>query len=200
MGAKNPRIDAYIANASPFARPILEHLRGLIHRACPEVQETIKWSMPHFEYHGILCGMAAFKEHCALNFWKGEMIAQKLDKPATKAMGQFGRLSSLTDLPADKLLLDCIKEAARLNEEGVKTPSRSKPVEKQQVIVPDYFLGALNKNKAARATFERFRNSHRKEYVQWITEAKTEQTRQRRIQTALEWLAEGKSRNWKYEK
>jgi uncharacterized protein YdeI (YjbR/CyaY-like superfamily) len=200
MGKRDPRIDVYIAQAAPFARPILEHLRGLVHTACPEVQETLKWSAPFFDYKGILCGMAAFKEHCSFNLWKGSLVLKQDSNGPKEGMGQFGRITALTDLPDDGLLLGYIKEAARLNEEGVKVQAKAKPKKPKELIIPDYFKAALRKNKKAQAEFDKFSYSHRKEYLEWITEAKTEETRQRRIATTLEWLAEGKPRHWKYEK
>jgi len=200
MGKKDPRIDAYIAKSAPFARPILERLRKLVHSGCPEVEETMKWSFPHFmSGDGILCSMAAFKQHCSFGFWKGSLMTS-LDGKAKgeEAMGQYGRITSLDDLPKDSVILKQVKEAARLNEEGVKVakPKTKKPPLK----IPAYFGLALKRNAKALAAFEAFSPSHQREYVEWITEAKTEATREKRIATTLEWLAAGKSRNWKYEK
>ena len=199
----DPRVDAYIKKAAGFAHPILEHLRSLIHKGCPGVKETIKWSFPVFEYEGgILCNMAAFKQHCSFGFWKASLMADpekilKMREEKT-GMGHFDRITSLKDLPSDKILLAYIKEAARLNEEGVKV-SRPKPAGPvKELPVPPALLAALKKNKKAQTAFEAFPPSHRKEYIQWITEAKTEPTRDKRIATTLEWLEEGKSRNWKY--
>ncbi len=197
MPAKDPRVDAYIAKSPDFARPILNHIRRLVHDACPGVQETIKWQMPHFEHKGVICGMAAFKQHCALIFWKRALIFGK-SRTQDSALGQFGRLTSLADLPADKVLAGYIKQAVELNEAGVKNPLRAKSRTNTRVVVPDFFLAALKKNKKALATFEKFSPSHRREYVEWITEAKREGTRAKRLETALEWLALGKPRNWKY--
>jgi uncharacterized protein YdeI (YjbR/CyaY-like superfamily) len=197
MPTIDPRIDAYIAKAAAFARPILKHLRKVVHAGCPEVEETIKWGMPHFEYKGPLCGMAAFKQHCSFGFWKGELVIEGRAKGA-EAMGQFGRLTALADLPSEKLLVGYIRKAADLNEAGIKRPSPAKAKVKKALEVPDYFQAALTKNRKAQQTFEGFSPSHRKEYVEWITEAKREETRAQRIKTAIEWLAQGKSRNWKY--
>ena len=198
MGTKDPRVDAYIDKAADFAKPILIHLRKLIHAGCPEVEETIKWGSPFFLYHGMLCGMAAFRAHCTFGFWKhGLMTTLKSKDKSEQAMGNFGRVTSREDFPSDKALLQQIKEAARLNSDGVKAP-KSKPKAKKPLKIPPYFLVALRKNKPALATFDNFSPSHKREYIEWITEAKTEETRQRRISTALEWLTEGKSRNWKY--
>lgn len=201
MGKKDPRIDAYISRANPFARPILKHLRKLVHTACPDVEETVKWGMPHFSYHGNVCGMAAFKAHATFGFWKGSLLLKKhgpLGKVEEKAMGQFGRIASLADLPSDKRILAWVKEAAELNANGVKVPRKPGPRTRPEADVPDYFMQALRKDKAALAAFKAFSPSHRREYVEWITEARTEATRERRIATALEWIAAGRGRNWKY--
>ncbi len=201
----DPRIDAYIEKSADFAKPILNHLRALVHKACPDVQETMKWSFPHFEYKGILCSMASFKQHCTFGFWKGAIMkdaGKLLDAVGETAMGHFGRITSLKDLPPDKTILAYIREAMELNELGVPLPSTRKDGKKtsKEVIVPDEILKALKKNKAALKTFETFPPSHKREYIEWITEAKTEPTREKRIAQMLEWLAEGKSRNWKYER
>ena len=191
------RIDAYLEKSRDFARPILEHLRKLVHKACPEVEETVKWGSPHFDYKGSLAGMAAFKEHCAFGFWKQKLL--DLKPVEATAMGSFGRIASLKDLPKDKEIVALIHQAMELNEKGIKVPR--KPVAKKaDVVVPKELEAALAKNKKAQAAFEKFSPSHRREYVEWITEAKTEPTRVKRIATAIEWLSEGKSRNWKYER
>jgi len=198
MGKKDSRIDAYIARSADFAKPILNHLRRLVHEACPEVEETLKWNFPHFMHQGMLCGMAAFKAHCTFGIWKGALIFPQ-NKPDEEAIGQFGRITSLSDLPSAKVLIGYVKQAVRLNEAGIKVPARSKPKEKKELAVPDYFMAALKKNKQALKSFENFSYSHKKEYVEWITEAKREETRTKRMERALEWLAKGKARHWKYE-
>jgi uncharacterized protein YdeI (YjbR/CyaY-like superfamily) len=198
MGTQDPRIDAYIAKSAAFAKPILTHLRKVVHSACPDVEETMKWSFPHFMYKGMLCSMASFKEHCAFGFWKNSLIVQNGGKATEEAMGQFGRITKLADLPSQAVLSGYIKQAMKLNDDGVKTPARSKPARPKEVVVPDDLTAALARNKAAGATFEGFSPSHKREYVEWITEAKTEATRARRLETAMEWMAEGKPRNWKY--
>jgi len=199
MPKEDPRIDTYINNAADFAKPILQHIRKLVHAGCPGVEETMKWSFPHFVYNGILCGMAAFKAHVALNFWKGALIFEKDNsRESGEAMGQFGRISSLNDLPSDKVMLRYICDAVRLNEEGVK-PSARERRPKPPLKIPDYFAAALRKNKKAFATFVGFSPSHKREYIDWITEAKREQTRRRRIATSLAWMAQGKSHSWKYQ-
>lgn len=198
MGTKDPRVDRYIANAAEFARPILNHLRALVHEGCPEVEETLKWSMPSFVYKGLLCGMAAFKQHATFGFWKHELVLGKTAE--SEGMGQFGRLTSLQDLPSDKRLLGYIRKAAELNASGIKAPARlrAKPGAKREIVVPNYFATALKKNKAALVNFEKFSYSHKKEYVEWLTGAKREETRERRLATAVAWIAEGKPQNWKY--
>ena len=198
MGTRDERIDAYIAKSAEFARPILVHLREVVHAACPEVEETMKWSFPNFMYKGILCSMAAFKEHCAFGFWKGSLVLKQEGDDARDGMGHLGRLTKLSDLPSKKVLTGYIKDAMKLNDAGVKSPTRSKPKRPKEVIVPHELTSALGQNKKALATFEKFSPSHKREYIEWITEAKTEATRTRRLETAIEWMAEGKPRNWKY--
>jgi uncharacterized protein YdeI (YjbR/CyaY-like superfamily) len=197
----DPRIDAYIAKSREFARPILRHLRKLVHEACPEARETLKWSSPSWMYEGkILCGMAAFKEHAGFIFWHQGMIdvlGADGDKSDT-AMGSLGRITSLEALPSDKKMAKYIRAAA-LTESGA--PSRPRQAKKRAapLAVPGDLQARLQKNKAAAKTFEAFSPSARKEYIEWITEAKQDATRQKRLATTIEWLAEGKRRNWKYE-
>jgi uncharacterized protein YdeI (YjbR/CyaY-like superfamily) len=190
---QDPRVDAYISSAPDFAKPILKHLRQLVHTACPDVDETMKWSRPHFLHNGILCAMSAFQHHCAFGFWLGETVlgASGKAKPEREGMGHFGRITSLADLPGDKELLALIKKAAALNETGAKRPVTPRPVADRTMVVPDDVAAALRKNKKALAVFEAFSYSHKKEYVGWITEAKREETRQKRIETMLTRLAEG---------
>ena len=199
MGKKDPRIDAYIAKSADFAKPILTYLREAVHAACPDVEETLKWSMPAFMHHGILCGMAAFKEHAACNMWKGSLIVG--DEKDRDAMGQFGRLTKVSDLPSKKVLVGLIKQAVTLNEQGVKVPKVRKPGLERKVVpseAPPDLAAALKKNAKARTTFDGFSPSHKREYVEWITEAKRDETRKRRLEQAVEMLSEGKTRNWKY--
>ncbi|MFN2541040.1 MAG: YdeI/OmpD-associated family protein [Chthoniobacterales bacterium] len=195
MPKKDPRVDAYIAKAAPFARPMLKQLRKMVHAGCPDVQETIRWGMPHFEYDGLLCGMAAFKNHCALWFWNRELV---LGANSERGMAQFGRIESINDLPDEKILIGYVHKAAAINQAGIKRPARSKPKKKLPPKVPDYFKAALAKNAKARGTFENFSPSQRKEYVEWVSEAKRDETRQQRVKMSILWLAEGKPRNWKY--
>ena len=200
----DPRVDKYIEKCAAFAQPVMKHLRRLIHKACPEVEETIKWSFPNFESYGaVMCSMAAFKQHCAFGFWKASIMKDPdgiLQIKDRNAMGHLDRITSIKDLPSEKILLAYIKEAARLNKEKIKVPPRVKPVAQKPLEMSDELQRALNKNKKAKAVFEAFSPSNKKEYILWITEAKTEETRQKRIETAIEWIAEGKGRNWKYEK
>ena len=201
MASKDPRVDAYIAKSADFAKPILNHIRQLIHQACPEVEETLKWSMPFFMYKGMFCHMAAFKTHCSLGFWKSKFVMGKDCSPNDEdkdGMGQFGRIGSLADLPSDKKMLAYIKEAKRLNDEGIQKPSKPKPKGPRELSIPAELAAALKKNKKASATFERFSYSHKKEYVDWITEAKREETKSQRLATTVAWLTEGKPRHWKY--
>lgn len=198
MATRDARVDAYIEKSAEFARPILTYLREVVHAACPEVEETLKWRMPHFQYRGMLCGMAAFKQHCTFGFWKGALIVEGSGENQQDAMGQFGRITTLSDLPAKKVIIGYIKKAMQLNEEGVKAPKQTSTKPRGPLEVPKILIDALARNAKARSTFEKFRPSHRREYAEWIAEAKTEATRERRLATALEWLAEGKTRNWKY--
>ena len=193
MPKQDPRIDAYIAKAAEFARPILLRVRKLVHVACPDVIEAIKWGVPFYEHKGILLTTLAFKQHCALIFWKGKLIFDKGDQRK-----KLRRITSLADLPGVKILTGYIKRAVELNEAGVKTPHRQTK-SKGKLTVPAYFLAALAKNQKALVTFQNFSPSCRREYVEWITDAKREETRAKRIQTAIEWIAKGKSRNWKYQ-
>lgn len=199
MGKRDPRIDAYIEEAADFARPILTHIRDVVHAACPDVDETMKWSFPHFDYKGMMCSMAAFKAHCTLGFWKPEMVLG--DDAQEGGMGHFGRITSVKDLPSKKALTGYVKKAMALNDAGVKPARASKPRGKRaETPAPDDLAAALKKNRKARATWEGFSPSHRREYVEWITGAKREETRAKRLATTLEWLEEGKHQNWKYEK
>jgi uncharacterized protein YdeI (YjbR/CyaY-like superfamily) len=197
MGTRDPRIDAYIDNAAEFAQPILTHIRGLVHGACPDVEETMKWSFPHFTYHGVLCSMAAFKAHCAFGFWKASLV---LDAPGDDvAMGQFGRITSLKDLPGKRIMAAYVKKAAALNRDGVKVPKPGKTGAVRPLDIPPDLATALEQHRTALDTFDAFSPSHRREYVEWITEAKRDETRAKRIAQAVEWVAEGKQRNWKYQ-
>jgi uncharacterized protein YdeI (YjbR/CyaY-like superfamily) len=199
MAARDPRVDAYITKAAPFAQPILTHLREVVHSACPEVVETMKWSAPHFDYHGIMCAIVAFKAHCAFGFWKAALIPGLAPNSANggDAAGNFGRITTLDDLPSDKVLAGYVKAAMRLNDEGAAVP-RPKKAPRPPATVPPDLAAALARNRAAKTVFDAFAPSHRNEYIAWITEAKREETRAKRVAQTVEWVAEGKSRNWKY--
>ncbi|MDP4218963.1 MAG: YdeI/OmpD-associated family protein [Bacteroidota bacterium] len=202
MSNRNPNIDAYITKAQPFAKPILQHIRGLVHKACPDVEEKIRWGFPHFDHCGqMMCSMAAFKHHAVMGFPKAELMKdEKLRENARSesAMGHMGRLSNIKDLPSDRVIIAYIKEAMKLNEAGIKLSRTSKSKTQSELPLPDSLKAALKKNKKAMIVFDKFPPSHRKEYVLWITEAKTDETRQKRLDQALEWIAEGKPWNWKY--
>ena len=195
MGKKDPRIDAYIARAQPFAKPILKHIRKAVHAGCRDVEETLKWNVPSFEYKGVMCGMAAFKEHIRFGFWKSQLLG--LSDTEGEGLAQHGLVKSIDDLPPEKELIALVHKAAQLNEQGAKVP-RPKTAPKPPLKTPALFAAALNKNRKAQANFDAFPPSHKREYIEWITDAKQEATRERRIATAVEWIAEGKQRNWKY--
>jgi len=195
MPSTDPRIDAYIAKSAEFARPILAHLRAQVHAACPEVEESIKWGFPNFILDGkILAGMAAFKAHCSFGFWRREAGEQS---KSGEAMGQYGRITSLADLPAQRTLRAQIKQAAALTRSGPRAAPPRQP--RPRLEAPADLLAALAGNAAARQTFEAFAPGKQRDYIEWIIEAKREETRAKRLAQTLEWLAEGKSRNWKYE-
>jgi len=210
MGTKDPRVDAYIGKAPAFAQPILTHLRDVVHEGCPDVVETMKWSSPFFDYAGgPLCMMSAFKEHCRFGFWKSGLVLEGAtfgasDDPSLRS-GQATpngprRVASLADLPPKRTLVKWVKKAAALNADGVKVERKKTP--KAELVVPDDLAAALGQRKhaKARAAFDAFSPSHRREYVEWIAEAKTDATRQKRLAQTLEQLAEGKSRHWKYQR
>jgi len=195
MGTKDPRVDAYIESANPFARPILTKLRKWAHQYCPECEETMKWSSPHFSYKGkMYCGMSAFKEHCAFGFWHPLM---RRNDNSLEGMGSFGKIRSLNDLPKEGEFSRMARQAKKLTDEGVKAPPKPKK-ERAPIVVPADLKAALAKNKKAKANYDEFTYSHKKEYVEWITEAKREETRAARVKQAVEWMAEGKNRHWKY--
>ena len=203
MAKKIKEIDAYISKSADFAKPILHHIRELVHNACPDVEEKMKWSFPHFDYKGeMMCSMAAFKQHAVMSFWKASIMKDKAllaMARSEEAMGHLGKMISLKDLPPDKKMTAYIKEAMKLNELGIKLPSKPKSTEKKEIELPDYFMKAL-KSKKALQDFNNASYSFRKEYIEWITGAKTEDTRNKRMATAIEWIIEGKSRNWQYKK
>jgi len=200
MPTTDPFVDAYIEKSNDFAKPNLKHIRALVHNACPDVVETKKWSFPHFDYKGeMMCSMAGFKEHCAFNFWKQSLLDQTAFPAEKTAMGSFGRIKSLDDLPDAKTMKKLIGDAMKLNDDGIKVAKPKPTGEKKELVVPDVLLEALATNDAAADTFNNFPYSKKKDYVEWITEAKTDATREKRLATTIEWLAEGKSRHWKYQ-
>ncbi len=201
MGQFDERIDAYIAKSADFAKPILIHIRQVVHQASPLISETIKWGMPFFDYKGPICMMASFKQHCAFGFWKAsrlndpERLLKGSDEEA--AAGSFGRINKMEDLPSDEALVGFIHQMIAINESGVKEvkkPSAPKP----ELPVPADFEKLLKGNIAAKEVFEKFSPSHKREYIEWITEAKTDATREKRMLQAIMQIIEGKSRNWKY--
>jgi uncharacterized protein YdeI (YjbR/CyaY-like superfamily) len=206
MGTYLARTDEYIANAAPFAQPVLTHLRELIHSVCPDVVETWKWKFPNFDYCGsTMLSMAAFKQHCSFSFWKASLMAdpeQILEISERQAMGQFGKITSLKDLPKDSVIKKYIKEAMKLNEDGIKknTTGKASNEQKNALATPPDFQLLLKKNKQADTVFTEFSYSAKKEYIVWIEEAKTDATRAKRKEQAIEWIAEGKTRHWKYKK
>lgn len=204
MAKKEKAIDAYIAKSADFAKPILNHIRELVHKTCPDVEEKMKWSFPHFDYRGdMMCSMAAFKQHAIMGFWKASLMkdATLLAKARSEeSMGHLGKLTSLKDLPSDKKLTAYIKEAMKLNELGKKLPAKNNETVKKELEVPDDLLTAIKKNKKALQVFEVFSYSNKKEYAAWIAGIKSEETRKKNIETAVEWIAEGKIKNWKYVK
>jgi uncharacterized protein YdeI (YjbR/CyaY-like superfamily) len=197
MGKKDPRVDAYIGKSAAFAKPILKHLRKIVHEGCPAVEETIKWQFPHFDYKGIMCAMAGFNGHCTFGFWKGSIIFGRNQK-GEDAMGHFGRVTSIDDLPSVKVLVNYVRQAAKLNDAGMKVPSRADSEPKKTLVVPKDLQAAFRKNAKARKTFASFSPSNKKDYVEWITGAKREETRKQRLKTAIQWMNEGKVHNWRY--
>ncbi|SFH38349.1 YdeI/OmpD-associated family protein [Pedobacter insulae] len=194
------RVDDYIAKSAPFAQPILKHIREVVHQASPIIAETIKWGFPHFVHKGTICSMASFKAHCTFGFWKATLMKDpyQLFNEKENAMGTMGRIESLQDLPADKILTEYILEALNLDESETKIKKVVTP--KAPIEMPSDFEAALFDNPKAKQQFESFSPSHKREYLEWITTAKAEATRLKRMTTAIEWLTEGKSLNWKYQK
>lgn len=200
MATRDPRVTAYIAARRPFARPILKHLRALVHEACPDVVETIKWGMPAFECDGPLCGMSAFQAHAAFYLWRGSVILPGKSNRSGEAMGQYGRLTSLADLPPDRTVIAHVRAGVKLNRSGEKAPPRRAAKPRPRPGVPADLAAALAKAAKARAFFASLPPGQQREYVEWITGAKQDATRARRLATTVEWLGQGKRRNWKYEK
>ncbi len=202
MYQKDAMVDEYILQAADFARPVLAHLRKLVIKACPIAQESIKWSFPNFTYKGsILCSMAAFKQHCSFGFWLGGIMQDPhhvLQSNEKNAMGDFGQIKSINNLPADHIIIEYISQAMDLIDKGVKLPRKEK-VKKAGEPHPN-FINALKGTKTAELNFNKFSPSQKREYIEWINDAKTEAKRLKRITDAMQWIQDGKSRNWKYEK
>jgi uncharacterized protein YdeI (YjbR/CyaY-like superfamily) len=196
------QVDQYIINSAEFAIPILDHLRNLVHKADARIEEKMKWSMPFFDFKGSVCHMASFKNHCAFGFWKGSLMKDEygIFKERSEAMGLLGKIKSFEDLPSDEILIAYIQQAIQLNENNIKLPPKPKSTEKKELVIPEYFIEALQEDPEALAVFQNFSTSNKKDYVSWLEEAKTEETRQKRLVTTLVWLAEGKTRMWKYKK
>ncbi len=198
------KIDLYIAKAAPFAQPILWHLCEVVHQAVPDVEEAVKWSMPFFMYQGIiLANIAAFKAHCSFGIWKENQVMAKQEGVEDRGtgMGNFGKLTSLKDLPPDKELKAILKEAARKIAAGERTKTWERPAKTAPgtMEIPEALAAALAKNKVAAKMFAAMTAGCRREYCDWIAEAKREETRDKRVATALEWIGEGKQRHWKYQ-
>jgi len=205
MMNRNSDVDAYIANSEDFAKPILEHWRRLIHENCPYAEEVIKWSLPHFDYKDDnMCVMASYKNHCSFTFLKAELMTDprlKASKDLKPIQRFLGKVSKIGDLPPDDEFVTMLKEAMMLNEKGIKIKRERPESDKPKILeAPDYLLTALAANPKAKEVFESKSNSFRKEYIVWITDAKTDETRQKRINEALEWIADGKGRFWKHQK
>ena len=202
MPEKDSRIDEYITKSAAFAQPILKHLREVVHKACPQVEETIKWGMPHFNYKGIMCSMAAFKQHVAFGFFKASLLedAEGILTLAEKhSMGHLGKITSVKDIPKDNVLKSYIKQAMKLNDDGVKL-AKPKAAKIKELDTLQDLQKALSKNKTASKIFEEFSLGKRKEYIEWLEDPKTETTREKRLLQAIEWISEGKIRHWKYQK
>jgi uncharacterized protein YdeI (YjbR/CyaY-like superfamily) len=197
MGSSDPRIDAYIERQAEFAQTILHYVRAVVHEACPDCEETLKWSSPSYMYKGkILAGMAAFKAHAVFGFWSGSLVLEA-DPEQKSAMGQFGRLTSVDELPPRAMLIALTHKAMKLIDDGVKPP-RDKH-KKPPFTVPQDLRAAIDALPAAKATFDAFPPSQQREYADWVADAKRDETRAKRLAQSVEWLAEGKRRNWKYE-
>lgn len=197
LSMKSPKVDAHIKNAPTFARPILKRLRAAIHKGCPKVEETIKWQFPFFMHKDrVLCGMMNFKAHCALVFWKSALIVKEKGPSAKVILKDLRHIASLDDLPEGRELLSYIKLAAQFNEKGMKVSRR----EAKPVAVPRELMIALRANPKAFKHFEAFSPSKRKDYIFWISSAKTEETLERRLETAIDLISQGKARLWKYGK
>jgi uncharacterized protein YdeI (YjbR/CyaY-like superfamily) len=203
MSAFHPEISEYIARSADFAQPILIELRAIVHSFCPEVKETMKWSFPNFEYKGsILCSMASFKQHCAFSFWLGSHLKDEygiLQERKTEGMGHLGKIRSLDDVPSPDKLGPLILQAMSLIDQGVKL-QKTPPKTQKELLIPEILIKALEENPAAKTVFDNFSFSHKREYVDWLNDAKTAATLNKRLDTTISNLREGKSKEWKYRK
>jgi uncharacterized protein YdeI (YjbR/CyaY-like superfamily) len=198
MKHTDPRVDAYIQKSAPFARPILEYLREVVHEAAPGIRETMKWSMPHFVGKGMICGMSAFKQHCAFGFWNGKQVFAGGTGKEEEAMGHFGRITKVADLPPKSAIKKYVRKAVELDAAGVKREA-AKRLPKGAVKAPADLVAALKRNARAKKTFDAFAPSAQREYADWITGARRKETRAQRVAQAVEWMAAGKKRHWKYQ-
>ena len=201
MSQRYPSVDAYLRKAPAFAQPIIEHLREVVHAACPEVEECIKWNCPFFVYRGPVCAVAAFKAHCRIGFWKADVLRK--GPAAAAALASLERVTQVSEFPSRAALTALVQGAVKLNEDGVLAEWQKAQQERRKnpvpVKPPPALAAALKKNARARKTWDAFTPSHRRDYVVWIAAAKTDETRDRRVQQTVEWLAEGKTRHWKYQ-
>jgi len=203
MEKYDPRVDAYIDKAAPFAKPILVHIRKLVHEASPKITETVKWGMPFFDYKGPVCMMASFKQHLGFGFWKASRLSdpngylQGSDEES--AAGSFGRIEKMEDLPPDEALADFVRQMIAINEAGIKE-TKAPAAPKAELPMPDDFNEMLSGNSTALGYFVDFSPSKKREYIEWIIDAKSDATRLKRMEQAVEWISEGKSRNWKYQR
>lgn len=204
MGKKDTRVDLYIAKLPEFSRAICTRFRGIVHEASPEIEEDIKWGHPSFTHKGIVCGMAAFKAHVVIHFWKSALLTGSHVRRATddKTLERLERVTSVDELPPKAAIAAYVKAAVKLNDGAVRAPKEEAPPRKTKAPLrtPPSLSKALARNARAKATYDGFSPSHKREYVEWIADAKSEETRDRRIEQALGWMAEGKPRNWKYMK
>jgi hypothetical protein len=196
MATTDPRIDAYIAKQGDFARPILTWIRAQMHAASPDIGEAIKWGMPFFTYQDRpLANMAAFKAHASFGFWDRAGMATGKEG---EAMGQYGRLTSLADLPPEAEFCALVQAALAPIAAG-DAPKRVRGAPKPDLPVPDALAQALADDALATATWDGFPPGCRREYSEWIGEAKRPETRDKRVAQTIAQLREGKKMNWKYE-
>lgn len=200
MPTKNPEVDQYIAEAAEFAQPILKRLRSAFHQGCPQAAETIKWGIPNFEYHGIVGSMAAFKQHVSVGFWRSKEMKDSENILERRAASMSNiKFTELKEVPSVKVLASYVAQAAALNETAKSSPKNKKKASKPLPPVPAALENALTRNKKAKSIFDNMSTTQKRDYIEWIAEAKREETVAKRVTTAIEWISEGKGRNWKYE-